>query len=274
MGDEMMQQNYRHHFALQKEPFVADIHHRDIMVTEALSAIKGRICYAMRLGCIALITGDIGSGKSTALRYVTGGLHPSEYWVINVTASSGSILELYRQILAQLGIENAGASRAKMVRRIQQQVRDWVESKKMKVVLIIDEASLLRLEVFAELHTLTQFDHDSKPFLPLVLAGQANLIDNLHYRNSKPLASRVVTRCHLEGINLQTMEEYLRHHLQIAGVKRMLFEDTAVTAIHQAAGGLFRKANHLARGALIAAALKQETMVNAEHVRISATEIF
>ncbi len=273
MGDEV-RQNYRHHFALQKEPFVADIHHRDILVTPTLLAIKERIHYAMRLGAIALVTGDIGSGKSTALRYVTCGLHPSEYCVISVTASSGSILELYRQILAQLGIENAGVSRAKMVRRIQQQVRDWVEGKKMKVVLVIDEASLLRLEVFAELHTLTQFEHDSKPFLPLILTGQANLIDNLHYRNSKPLASRVVARCHLEGIDLKTMEEYLGHHLQIAGVKRMLFEDTAITAVHQASGGLFRKANHLARGALIAAALKQETMVNAEHVRMAATEIF
>ena len=273
MGDEV-RSNYRHYFALQKEPFVADIPHRDILVTPALTAVKGRILYALRLGAIALVTGDIGSGKSTALRYVTGELHPSEYCVINVTASSGSILELYRQILAQLGVENSGASRAKMVRRIQQQVRDWVEGKKMKVVLVVDEASLLRLEVFAELHTLTQFEHDSKPYLPLILSGQANLIDNLHYRNSQPLASRVVARCHLEGIDRKTMEEYLRHHLQIAGMTRMLFEETAVTAVHQASGGLFRKANHLARGALIAAALQQISMVNAEHVRIAETEIF
>ena len=53
----------------------------------------------------------------------------------------------------------------------------------------------------------------------------------------------------------------------------MLFEDAAVTAIHQGSGGLFRKANHLARGAIIAAAKSESTSVTAEHVRLSATEI-
>ncbi len=145
--------------------------------------------------------------------------------------------------------------------------------KKMKVVLVIDEASLLRLEVFAELHTLTQFEQDSKPWLPVVLAGQANLVKNLHYRTSMPLATRVVARSHLKGDDQETMAAYLKHHLSIAGVSRMLYDDTAITAIHQGSGGLYRKANHLARGALIAAAKTDSASVNAEHVRVAATEL-
>ena len=269
-----MLNSYRQYFALQKEPFASDIQRKEILETKTLTAVQDRIHYAMRLGGIALVTGEIGSGKSTALRYVIGGFHPSEYRIICVTASSGSILELYRQILTELGVENSGASRVNMTRRIKQEVLEWVTAKKMKIALVIDEASLLRLEVFAELHTLTQFEQDSKPFLPIILAGQANLVDNLCYRNSQPLASRVVARCHLTGIDLATMAEYLRHHLMIAGVKRMLFDETAVTAIHQASGGLFRKANHLARGALVAAAKADESMVLADHVRLAETEIF
>jgi type II secretory pathway predicted ATPase ExeA len=57
-------------------------------------------------------------------------------------------------------------------------------------------------------------------------------------------------------------------------VSQNLFDEQAVTAIHQGSGGLFRKANHLARGALIAAAQSQSTVVNAEHVRVASTEIF
>lgn len=265
---------YRQYFALQKEPFAADIARKEIMVTSVVSAVEERIGYAMRLGAIALVTGEIGSGKSTALRYVIGGLHPSEYRVIFVTASSGSILELYRQILGELGVDNAGASRAFMTRRIKREILELVHGKKMKVAVVIDEASLLRLEVFAELHTLTQFEQDSKPFLPIVLAGQANLVDNLRYRNCLPMASRVVARCHLKGIDQKTMEEYLLHHLAIAGVNRMLFDEAAVTAIHQGSGGLFRKANHLARGSIIAAARSESTLVTADHVRLASTEIF
>lgn len=266
--------NYRAFFELQREPFCADIAHRDIQVTPVMKGVKDRINYAIRLGSIALITGEIGSGKSTALRYVAGLLHPSEYRVINVTASSGSILELYRQILNELGIDMTGTSRAVMTKKIKQEILDLVLGKKMKAFLIIDEASLLRLDVFAELHTLTQFESDSKPFLPVVLAGQANLIDNLRYRNSLPLASRVVGKCHLQGVNKQGMEEYLTHHLSIAGVEKNIFEDAAITAIHQGSGGLFRKANHLARGGIIVAAQQKSAMVSAEHVRIAATEIF
>jgi len=70
------------------------------------------------------------------------------------------------------------------------------------------------------------------------------------------------------------MKTYLEHHLTIAGVEHNLFDQPAATAIHQGSGGLFRKANHLARGSLIAAADEKSTMINAEHVRLAATELF
>ena len=53
-----------------------------------------------------------------------------------------------------------------------------------------------------------------------------------------------------------------------------LFDSQAVTAIHQGSGGLFRKANHLARGGLIAAAAEKTSLVNADHIRLAATEVF
>lgn len=266
--------NYRAFFELTREPFSSDISHGEILVTPALTGVAERIHYAVRLGCVALITGEIGSGKSTALRYVTESLHPSDYKVLYVTAAAGSILELYRQILSELGMEVGSSSRAVMIRRIKHEVLEYVRGKKMNVLLVIDEASLFQLGVFAELHTLTQFDSDSKPYLPVVLAGQTNLIDNLTYRNSMPLASRVVGKCHLQGVDRKGMHDYLNHHLAIAGVQRDIFEDAAITAIHQGSGGLFRKANHLARGSIIVAARKKSTMVTADHVRIAATEIF
>jgi len=268
-----MDESYRAFFGLQKEPFSANLKLGDILKTDELTAVKTRFDYALRLGGSALVTGEIGSGKSTALRYASGRLHPSEYKAFYVTASSGSILELYRQIMAVLGIIGS-SSRAVMTGLIRKEITELIEAKKMKVVLIIDEASLLRLEVFAELHTICQFRQDSKPWLPIILAGQSNLIDKLMYRTSGPLASRIVARSHLDGLHLKGMQQYLEHHLRLSGVKANLFEDAAVTAIHQGSGGLLRKANHLARGALIAAAGSQSISVTAEHVRLASTEIF
>lgn len=269
-----MNENYRTFFGLTREPFTSDLALKEILQTEELTGVQKRFDYALRLGGIGLVTGEIGSGKSTALRYASGQLHPSQYQTFYVIASSGSILELYRQIAAELGITKSSTSKAVITALIRKEVAEWVQGKKIKAALIIDEASLLRLEVFAELHTICQFDKDCKPWLPLILAGQSSLIDKLMYRTSAPLASRIITRTHLEGLDRQGMEAYLKHHLKLAGVKNNPFQEAAVTAIHQGSGGLLRKANHLARGALLAAAAAQAHIVEPEHVRLAATELF
>jgi general secretion pathway protein A len=267
-----MRDHYRAFFGLQKEPFGTTVPLKDILETQDIIGVKGRIDYVVRLGAVGLVTGDVGSGKSTALRYAGGGFHPSEYRLIHLTASSGSILELYRQLLGELGMDAAGTSRTIMTRKIKRDILELMQGKKMKTVLIIDEASLLRLEVLAEIHTLCSLHQDV--FRSVILAGQSNLVDKLMYRSSLPLASRIVARSHLEGVHREGMEAYIAHHLVIAGVKTNPFDETAITAIHQGSGGLFRKANHLARGALIAAAQDQSVTVSAEHVRIASTETF
>jgi type II secretory pathway predicted ATPase ExeA len=269
-----MNENYRAFFGLNKEPFGTDIAMKDILKTDQLVDVKNRFDYVIRLGAVGLVTGEVGSGKSTAIRYAEGNLHPSEYRSFYITASSGSIMELYRQLLNEMDIYRSSNSKTIMVRLIKKEITDLVLEKKLKLVLIVDEASLMRLEVFAELHTICQFEKDSKPYLPMILAGQNNLIDKLTYRSSQPLASRIVARSHLQGASLEGMKTYLEHHLAIAGIKHNLFDQTALTAIYQGSGGLFRKANHLARGSLIAAAAKQNSVVDAEHVRLASTEIF
>lgn len=269
-----MKTDYRTFFGFTKEPFAADIGHKEILLTDALTGVCDRFDYAVRLGAIAVVTGDVGSGKSTALRYAVGRLHPAEYCWFYITATSGSILELYRQFAAALGTEGSGNSRAALLGRIRKAIDELARDKKMKLVLVIDEASLLRLEVFIELHSLLQFDQDAKPLLPVILAGQLSLVDKLMYRTAQPLSSRVIGRSHLEGIDRQGMADYIGHHLKIAGITTALYDPQAITAIHQGSGGLLRKANHLARGALIAAAAAQSLSVTAEHVRLAATEIF
>jgi general secretion pathway protein A len=269
-----MSANYRSFFGMTREAFPSDISIKDILETQDIAAIKERFDYTVRLGAIATVTGEVGSGKSTALRYVISKLHASEYKTLWITACSGSILEFYRLFLAEFGIHMAGSQKAIMIRLIKKAVREVILEKKMKIVLIVDEASLMRLEVFAELHTITVFEQDSKPWLPIILTGRSNLIDKLMYQTSLPLASRIVARSHMEPVDRQEMEQYLLHHLALTGVKSAIFEDAAITAIHQGSGGIFRKANHLARGALVAAANAQSTTVSADHVRLAATEIF
>ena len=265
----MNEQNY---FGFCKEPFASDLKVEELYPTPYLAATTERILYAIRLGAVSLVTGEVGAGKSTALRYATSKLHPSQYKVVSIIATTGSMVEMLRQICIGLDIAHSIISISKLMKMIRGVVIETAQRKQVPV-LVIDEANLMRLEVFAEIHTLCQFEMDSKPLLPLVLAGQNNLLDKLMYHTSRPLASRVIGRSHLQGLKLNDMTGYLKHHLEIAGIHEQLFSDETVLAIHQGSGGLLRRANFLAKGALIAAAAEKCRVVAAEHVRIASTEI-
>ncbi len=263
---------YSNHFGFQKEPFAQDIRIEDLYPLPGLQAAIERFMYSLELGATSIITGDVGSGKSTALRFAAHKLHPSRYKVVSVIGSTGSMTDVLRQLCNGFDVDGNSNSLARLIRVLRSAVVE-ITQRKQTPVLIIDEASLLRIEIFAQLHAIGQFDMDSKPLLPIVLAGQNNLLDKLMYHTSRPLASRIIGRSHLEGLKHKDMTGYIKHHLKIAGVKDQLFSDEAILAIHQGSGGLLRRANLLAKGSLLAAAHEKCTVVSAEHVRMASTEV-
>jgi type II secretory pathway predicted ATPase ExeA len=264
--------SYRTYFGFDKEPFAQDLRIEDVYPLPGLKAATERFMYALKLGAVSVVTGDVGSGKSTALRYAASKLHPSQYKVVCIVGSTGSILDIMRQLCSGFDVNAGSNSLAKLTSTLRDAITE-IAQRKQTPVLIIDEASLMRLEIFGQLHAISQFDMDSKPIMPIVLAGQNNLLDKLMFHTSWPLSSRVIGRSYLEGLKHKDMSGYIKHHLQIASIKEQLFSEEAVLAIHQGSGGLLRRANFLAKGALIAATAEQCMVVSAEHVRMASTEI-
>ena len=115
---------YKAFFGLKEEPFRSDLKLNNILQTENLKAVKTRFDYTVRVGGAAVVTGEIGSGKTTALRYASEVLHPSEYRVIYITATSGPILELYRQVCTELAIGPVSRSKAAMTRIIKKEIKE------------------------------------------------------------------------------------------------------------------------------------------------------
>jgi general secretion pathway protein A len=263
---------YCAYFGFKAEPFSSEIQTKSLLKLPSMVAVKERFDYVMN-GGVFVITGEVGSGKSTSLRWSQGQFHPSQHLFVNVTATGGSLIEFYRQLSWGIDIEVNTASRAGILKGFKNTVREIVSTKKQKITIIVDEAHLLRIDIFAELHTVTQFDNDSKNLFSLVLAGQPNLLEKMTYRSSAPLASRVIARSHLSHLNQDQMAVYLEHHLGVVGVKKQLFSDQAITAVYQGSAGILRKANFLARGGLVAAAIEKESVVSAEHIRVAATEL-
>lgn len=264
--------SYCAYFGFKSEPFSSEIGAKNLLKLPSMVSVKERFDYVMN-GGVFIVTGEVGSGKSTSLRWSQSQYHTSQYLFLNITASGGSLIEFYKQLCWDLDVEIKTGSRVGILKTFKSTIRDIAATKKQKIIIVVDEAHLLRIEVFAELHTMTQFDNDSKNLFSLVLAGQPNLLEKMTYRSSAPLASRVIARAHLGHLNQDQLGVYLQHHLEVGGVKKQLFSDQAITAIYQGGGGVLRKSNFLARGGLIAAAMEKETVVSAEHIRIASTEL-
>ena len=265
--------NYCEYFGFKEEPFTRDLNVKKLLKLPNMVQVKERFDYVLK-GGVFVITGDIGCGKSTSLRWAQDHYHQSQYLFINVVAGGGSIIDLYRQICWGLGINTNLANRVRLLRQMKEVIQDIILTKKQKILVIIDEAHLLRPEVFAELHTATQFENDSKNWISLVLIGLVDLLNKLACRTSLPLASRVIAKTHLSTLNVEHIKIYLDHHQQvIGGIKQQLFTEAAVSAIFLNGNGILRKTNDLARGGLIAAAIEQKDSVTAEHIRIASTEL-
>lgn len=264
--------NIRHFFGLKKDPFLQDIAVKDLYPLPALEPLKQRISFAVQQKAITIITGDVGSGKSTSLRYMAHQFKSSEYQIISVIGGQYSLMELYRNLLLGFGIEFSSYKISFIVKMIREQIQE-VASRNITPILIIDEAHLFKGNVFSQLHTLLQFEYDSKPIMPVILCGQDRLLDHLMTPEARPLASRVLGINHLEAINKDVMEEYLNHHLQLAGLKNSILPEETIFAIQQSSGGILRRANSIAKAAMLAAAMDKQNMVSPEHVRMATTEL-
>lgn len=262
-----------HAWNLSREPFSPDMPVDKLFPLPRLKPFAERFDYAISLGGASVITGEVGTGKSTSLRYAASRLHPSEYRLLSIIATTGSMVELLRQICFAFGAPPLSSSSAKLYQLVRELLLGVAEKKQIPV-LIVDEAHLLRTEVFAQMHLISQHLFDSRSLLPIVLAGQPILADKLLYHPCRPFASRVMGRTDLLALQLQDMQAYLRYHLEFAGATKDLLSEEAMLAIHQGSGGLLRRAGMLARGALLAAAQESCPVVSAEHVRIASSEIF
>lgn len=262
----------RHYYGFSTDPFPQNVPVRNLYPLPGLEPLEKRVLFAVHQKAVSVITGDVGAGKSTALRLIASKCHPSAYQLITIVGGNYSTIELYRQILMELGTRYYAYQVTIITQIIREAVLE-IASRNVTPVLMIDEAHLLKRQVFMHLHTLAQFEYDSRPVMPILLCGQDLLIDHLMANTSRPLASRILGKSHLEAIKKEVMAEYLNHHLRLAGCRENLFSDEAVFAIQQNSGGLLRKANSLAKAALLAASMDQVRQVSADHVRVASTEI-
>ena len=225
----------------------------------------------LELRGIGVVTGESGSGKTTACRKIVAGLHTGLHRVLYVSLTTGNVMDLYKTVAWEIGLPTE-RNRAALFRQIRNEVTRLCGEAKQKPVLIVDEAHHLRSDVLEDLRLLTNYAMDSDNRLCLVLVGHPELRRRLGMAVHEALAQRVVVRAHVPGLTREEIGPYLRHLLRLAGTELELFEPAAQEAIFQASSGLPRKANLLAHHALMAAALARAKTVTTEHIQAAMTE--
>jgi general secretion pathway protein A len=263
---------YRKHFGLTRHPFAKNIEPDELFPSAALRELEARMAHLVELRGIGIVTGESGSGKTTACRKIVAGLHTGLHRVLYVSLTTGNVMDLYKTVAWEIGLPTE-RNRAALFRQIRNEVTRLCGEAKQKPVLIVDEAHHLRSDVLEDLRLLTNYAMDSDNRLCLVLVGHPELRRRLGMAVHEALAQRVVVRAHVPGLTREEIGPYLRHLLRLAGTELELFEPAAQEAIFQASSGLPRKANLLAHHALMAAALARAKTVTTEHIQAAMAEI-
>jgi len=263
---------YRKYYGLTRHPFEKDLKPDELFVSIAAKELEARLKYLLQLRGIGLITGEVGSGKTSVCRKVATELSSGLYRVFYIPLTTSNVTDTYKSIAWEMGVTTQ-RSLAALYRAIRLEVNRLCLELKVRPILIIDEAQYLRNDVLENLRLLTNYEMDSQNRLCMIFVGQAELRRRMSLSVHEPLAQRLVVRYHLAGLAPEELPAYLQHRLELAGTQMELFEQPALEAIFQATNGLPRKVNLLAHISLNVAALQKAEAVSAEHIRTAAGEM-
>ena len=218
-----------------------------------------------------MVTGDVGAGKTVALRAAVAALDPTRHQVIYIANPAFGTRGLYVTIVRALGARPRYLKAELMAQASDLLAAETAE--RHRRVVLIDEAHLMQPDQLEELRLLTNAEMDSASPFAGILAGQPTLNRQLRMGMFAALDQRIATRFVIKPMDLAESAAYLRHHLKLAGRDDPLFADDAVARLHRVANGLPRALNNAAAAALIAAAATGKDLVDDACARKAVAEL-
>jgi type II secretory pathway predicted ATPase ExeA len=260
------------HFGLTRTPFGKSIAARDLFPRPAHAEAIARISFCVAESALGVITGDVGAGKTVALRAAVAGLDPTRHQVIYIANPSFGTRGLYVTIVRALGAQPRYLKAELMAQAADLLAAETAERHR-QVVVICDEAHLLQPDQLEELRLLTNAEMDSASPFAAILAGQPTLNRQLRLGTFAALDQRIATRFTVRPMDLAESAAYLKHHLALAGRHEPLLADDAIARLHRVANGLPRALSNAATAALIAAAADGKDLVDDACAKKAAAEL-
>ncbi|MCM8732145.1 ExeA family protein [Hephaestia sp. GCM10023244] len=212
-----------------------------------------------------VVTGDIGAGKTTLVGHLVDTIDPTRLKVITLVSTQMDPEDLLRLVADGLGIEGQGLAKADLLKRIEQGLHAVARDGR-RTLLIVDEVQALPTDSLEELRMLSNIQAGGQPLLQIVLLGQPEFRDRLHGSDRlEQLRQRVIAIHHLDPMEPEEIEPYMRHRLALVGWQgKPDFAPDAFVAMHEATGGVPRIVNQLAGRVMLFAAMDRIATIDAE----------
>ena len=265
---------YLDYFGLTEQPFSIAPNPDYLFLSERHKEALAHLTYGLGdAGGFVLLTGEVGTGKTTVTRCMLETLG-EETQVALVLNPSLSELELLASICDELRI------RYKKSDATLKNLTDKIKNRLLKnhgldkrTMLVIDEAQHLSGAVLEQLRLLTNLETNQRKLLQIILVGQPELQTLLKRNDLRQLAQRITARYHLMPLNEAEVFAYVKHRLHVAGCTNALFDNAAIKKIHQLTGGIPRLINLLCERALMGAFANNKAIVNKPMIIHAAGEI-
>lgn len=203
----------------------------------------------MSQASITVITGEIGSGKTTLIMTVLEKVD-KQCTVGLITNTHSAFGDLLTWVLASFNIEHETKNKAE---RYQIFTKFLAEEhrKQRRVILIVDEAQNMDIETLEELRLLSNVNIADQVKLQMILVGQPELVEKLNKPELIQFAQRISIEYHLKSLNFEETQNYIAHRLQVVGGEPSIFNEAAVAAVYYYTEGVPRLINNICDLAMV-----------------------
>jgi len=243
---------YGNFFGLRENPFNVNPDPRYLYLTRQTQEALAGLTYGIqnRKGFI-LLTGEVGTGKTTLLNRLLDWLHGQRVRTAFVFNSRLDVPQLFDFIMADFDIPYESPQKSHLLMRLNQWLLERYRSGET-AVLIIDEAQNLSLEVLEEIRLLTNLETTTEKLLQIILTGQPELDEKLKLPQLRQLRQRITLRCRTAPLSQEETFGYVAERLHIAGANgEPIFSKEAIQTVHRYSAGIPRVVNLLCEHALI-----------------------
>lgn len=271
-NSKRLEMKIRSTFAFKSLPFSKNLEADQLFAAPHVVRALDRLRYLVDRRGIGAIFAAPGTGKSTLLRAFMASLGKATHAVCYLAHTSCAALDLHRQIARGFLLE-PGFRRADVMKATKDQLLKLSRTKKIRPVLILDEAHLLPSGFLDEVRILANFDADGRDEMTIILAGQPQLESNLGLATNEAFAQRIVSKVRLRSFHPDEVAHYLDFRLELAGRTAPLFLPQAVEAITRGSRGVARLIDRIAEQSLIAAVENNVKEIDAELVTLAIDEV-